>query len=200
MRGNLRSSAVAGVARTSRVTRVHRTTTTATLLVTVAVSALTGCVTVQRPPVSGPPATAPSRLPGPADARPDGQAEPQIVQAPAQEALSMIDPSPSAKPGGTAPHGRAPGAAGAPAWPQHRQPAHPRPAHPEHRERPARPEPWHRDVPRHRKPRVEIPDVAGSVPKSVPKGPKDVCALGRKYGRWQEGSPESVICDQNYGR
>jgi len=42
--------------------------------------------------------------------------------------------------------------------------------------------------------------VAGSVPKSVPKGPKDVCALGRKYGRWQEGSPESVICDQNYGR
>jgi len=84
--------------------------------------------------------------------------------------------------------------------PQHRQPAHPRPAHPEHRERPARPEPWHPDVPRHRKPRVEIPDVAGSVPKSVPKGPKDVCALGRKYGRWQEGSPESVICDQNYGR
>jgi hypothetical protein len=42
--------------------------------------------------------------------------------------------------------------------------------------------------------------VAKSVPKSVPKGPKDVCALGRKYGRWQEGSPESVICDQTYGR
>ncbi|MFF7644841.1 hypothetical protein [Streptomyces canus] len=166
-----------------------------------AVSALTGCVTVQRPPASGPPtATAPSQQPGPGDARPDGQAEPQIVQAPAQEALSMIDPSPSSKPGGTTSRDRAPGSAGAPAQPQHPHPAHGHPAHPERPARPARPEPWHPDVPHHRKPRVEIPDVAKSVPKAVPRGPKDVCALGRKYGRWQEGSPESAICDQTYGR
>ncbi|MFJ9103347.1 hypothetical protein ACIRJM_33315 [Streptomyces sp. NPDC102405] len=180
---------------------MHRTTTTATLLVTVAVSALTGCVTVQRPPVSGPPpATAPSRLPGPGGARPDGQAQPQIVQAPAQEALSMIDPSPSSKPEGTAPRDRAPGTAAAPAQPQPRHPAQARPGHPQHPARPAHPEPRHPDSRRHRPPRVEIPDVARSIPKSVPKGPKDVCALGRKYGGWQQGSPESVICDQTYGR
>ncbi|MFI8076035.1 hypothetical protein ACIF85_46020 [Streptomyces sp. NPDC086033] len=180
---------------------MHRTTTTATLLVTVAVSALTGCVTVQRPPVPGPPpTTAPSRLPEPGDARPDGQAQPQIVQAPAQEALSMIDPSPSSKPEGTAPRDRAPGTAAAPAQPQPRHPAQARPGHPQHPARPAHPEPRHPDSRRHRPPRVEIPDVARSIPKSVPKGPKDVCALGRKYGGWQQGSPESVICDQTYGR
>ena len=201
MRGNLRSPAVAGVARTSRVTRVHRTTTTATLLVTVAVSALTGCVTVQRPPVSGPPPTAaPSRLPEPVDARPDGQAQPQIVQAPAQEALSMIDPSRSAKPEGAAPRDSATGTAAAPAQPQPRQPAQARPGHSRHPAHPAHPAPRHPDVGHYRPPRVEIPDVARSVPKSVPKGPKDVCGLGRKYGGWQEGSPESVICDQTYGR
>lgn len=202
MRGNLRFSAVAEAARTSRVTRVHRTTTTATLLVTVAVSALTGCVTVQRPPVSGPPpTTAPSQPPGPVDARPDGQAEPQIVQAPAQEALSMIDPSPSSKPGRAAQRDdRAPGTAAAPAQPRDRQPAHAHPAHPERPGRRAHPEPWHPDTSHHRQPRVDIPDVARSVPKSVPKGAKDVCALGRKYGRWQEGSPESVICEGTYGR
>nr|WP_284432301.1 hypothetical protein [Streptomyces sp. TUS-ST3] len=177
---------------------MHRTTTTATLLVTVAVSALTGCVTIQRPPVSGPPpTTAPSQPPGPGDARPDGQAQPQIVQAPAQEALSMIDPSRSSKPGGTASRDRAPGTAAAPAQPRDGQPADARPVHPQH---PAHPEPRHPDAPHHGQPRVEIPDVAKSVPKAVPRGPKDVCALGRKYGRWQEGSPESAICDQTYGR
>lgn len=201
MRGNLRSSAVAEVARTSRVARVHRTTTTATLLVTVAVSALTGCVTVQRPPLTGPPTTtAPSRLPGPGEARPDGQAQPQIVQAPAQEALSMIDPSRSSKPEGAAPRDSAPGTAAASAQSQPRQPAQARPGHPRHPAHPAHPEPRHPDARDYRPPRVEIPDVARSVPKSVPKGPKDVCALGRKYGGWQEGSPESVICDQAYGR
>lgn len=201
MRGNLRSSAVAEVARTSRVARVHRTTTTATLLVTVAVSALTGCVTVQRPPVSGPPqTTAPSRLPGQGDARPDGQAQPQIVQAPAQEALSMIAPSPSSKPEGAAPRDRAPGTTAASAQPQPRQPAQARPGHPRHPARPTHPEPRHPDAGHYRPPRVEIPDVTRPVPKSVPKGSKDVCGLGRKYGGWQEGSPESVICDQTYGR
>jgi hypothetical protein len=170
----------------------------------VAVSALTGCVTVQRPPASGPPTTAPSQLPEPGDARPDGQAEPQIVQAPAQEALSMIDPSRSSKPDGTAARDKTPGAAAAPAKPQdrpaHPRAAHPRAAHPERPAHPAHPEPRHPDARHHRPPHVEIPDVARSVPKSVPKGPKDVCALGRKYGRWPEGSPESVICEQTYGR
>ncbi|MFF0014805.1 hypothetical protein [Streptomyces sp. NPDC005374] len=179
---------------------MHRTTTTATLLVTVAVSALTGCVTIQRPPVSGPPpTTVSSQPPGTGETRPDGQAEPQIVQAPAQEALSMIDPSRSAKPGGTAPRGSAPGAA-APAQPRNGQPAHARPEHRGHPAHPARPEPRHPEVRHPRQPRVEIPDVAASVPKSVPRNAQDVCALGKKYGRWRAGSPEAAICDQTYGR
>ncbi|MET7737774.1 hypothetical protein ABZT02_41740 [Streptomyces sp. NPDC005402] len=147
--------------------------------------------------MSGPATTAPSQVPGPGDTRPEGQAEPQIVQAPAQEALSMIEPSPSSKPGGTAPRDRAPETVATSGRPQDRQPAHVRPERPAH---PAHPQPWHPDAPHHRQPRVEIPDVAKSVPKSVPKGPKDVCALGRKYGGWQEGSPETVICERTYGR
>ncbi len=65
-----------------------------------------------------------------------------------------------------------------------------RPAHP------ARPKPRHPEVGHPAKPHVEIPDVARSVPKDA----KDVCALGRQYGGWQAGSPESMICDQTYGR
>ncbi|NEB01202.1 hypothetical protein [Streptomyces sp. SID13726] len=160
-----------------------------------AVSALTGCVTIQRPPVPGPPPTARAVPSQPSAPRPDGHAEPQIVQAPAQEALSMIDPSGSPKPGAAGPRGAAPGTAAAPDRPQDRHPAHSRPQHPRHPAHPARPEQGHQDVRHPRQPRVEIPDVA----KSVPKNTQDVCALGRRYGRWQEGSPESVICD-TYGR
>ncbi|MCT9080225.1 hypothetical protein [Streptomyces fulvoviolaceus] len=161
---------------------MHRTTTTATLLVTVAVSALTGCVTVQRPPASGPPA-APSE---PSAPRPDGRSEPQIVQAPAREALEMIGPSGRPEPAATTPRHATPSA---PAQ-QQRQQQPPR-SHPEHPAHPARPEP--------RQPHVEVPDVTKSVPK-VPKNAQDVCALGKKYGRWQADSPESVICQQTYGR
>ncbi|MEU0074406.1 hypothetical protein ABZ027_33440 [Streptomyces sp. NPDC006332] len=167
---------------------MHRTTTTATLLVTVAVSALAGCVTVQRPPVSGPPAV-PAR---PAAPRPDGREQPQVVQAPAREALEMIGPSRRPEP--AAPPSTAP------ARTPQEQPPRTRPV------RPARPEPRHPDPghlrPRHpavgqpRAPRVEIPDV----PRTVPQGPQDVCALGKKYGGWQPGSPESTICQQTYGR
>ncbi|MDQ1072297.1 hypothetical protein [Streptomyces canus] len=166
-----------------------------------AASALTGCVTVQRPPLSGPPATAaPSRLPVPGEARPAGQAQPQIVQAPAQEALSMIDPSRSSKPEQAAPRAGAPGTAAASAQSQPRQPAQARPGHPRHPAHPAHPEARHPDARHHRPPRVEIPDMARAIPESVLKGPKGVCALGRKYGGRQEGSPQSVICDQAYGR
>ncbi|MFD8305991.1 hypothetical protein ACFV29_27155 [Streptomyces sp. NPDC059690] len=160
---------------------MHRTTTTATLLVTVAVAALTGCVTVQRPPVSGPPPTAPSQ---PSVPRPDGEREPPNVQAPAKEALEMIGPSGPAEPGAPqqGPAAKAPDPAGKPSAPRSRARPHPWAPRPEHRH--------------HQQPRVEIPDVRRSVPKNT----KDLCALGRQYGRWQAGSPESVICKQAYGR
>lgn len=60
---------------------MHRPTTTAALWVTVAVSALTGCVTVHAPaPVAPRPAT--------------GTATPRPVQAPAREALARMGPPP----------------------------------------------------------------------------------------------------------
>ncbi|MEV5879547.1 hypothetical protein AB0L75_36085 [Streptomyces sp. NPDC052101] len=157
---------------------MHRTTTTAALLATVAVSVLAGCVTVQHPAAPAPPRdTAPSL---PTVPRPDGSAEPRVVQAPAREALEMTGPSRQP----THP---------APAAPQHpteappvphRPPAAPAalPAPPRPRERPRRP---HTDPP-------PLPNPA------APEAP-GVCALGRQYGGWRAGSPESRICDQTYG-
>ncbi|MEU6377375.1 hypothetical protein [Streptomyces sp. NPDC046909] len=162
---------------------MHRTTTTATLLVTVAVSALSGCVTVQRPVLPGPPAGLPSQ---PSAPRPDGRAEPQIVQAPAKEALELIEPSRRAAPSAPVSRDAAPAASAAAPAPGQQAPRvhpHPGPAHPER----------HPKAPR--QPRVEIPDVA----KSVPKNP-DVCKLGKQYGGWRKDSPEAVICEQTYGR
>ncbi|MFI6934349.1 hypothetical protein [Streptomyces sp. NPDC050287] len=159
---------------------MHRTTTTATLLVTVAVSALAGCVTVQRPPAPGPP-TAPSR---PSAPRPDGPAEPQVVQAPAREALEMTDPSRHPKP-----------AAGPSAPAQPRQQLPPR-THPARRADPEGPEPRHPDAGQRRRPRVDTPDLT----RTFPGNQQDVCALGKKYGGWRADSPEAMICDQAYGR
>ncbi|MFF7976434.1 hypothetical protein [Streptomyces sp. NPDC007905] len=153
---------------------MHRTTTTAALLVTVAVSALSGCVTVQHSATPGPPPdTAPSQPTAP---RPEGRAQPRVVQAPAREALEMAGPSGN-------PHHTAPAA-------PHRAPAPPpaghRPAAPPARSRP------HADRPR--RPRVDVPDVARPAPKAP-----DVCALGKEYGGWRGDSPEAAICEQAYG-
>ncbi|KKD07465.1 hypothetical protein [Streptomyces sp. WM6386] len=156
---------------------MHRTTTTATLLVTVAVSALSGCVTVQHPSVAPGPPVAPSQPTAP---RPDGRAEPQVVQAPAQEALQLIESSRKSGRSTPLPKEAPPSSAAAPAPGQqpHARPAHPHPGHPE--------------APR---PHVEIPDVAGQVPKNP-----DVCKLGKQYGGWRKDSPEAVICERTYGR
>ncbi|GAA5036769.1 hypothetical protein [Streptomyces siamensis] len=152
---------------------MHRTTTTATLLVAAAVTALSGCVTVQRPPSPGPP-PAPPR---PAAPRPDGKGEPQIVQAPAKEALELIGPSRKPSERAAAPHRATP------------PPAATTPAAPPHRDRPApQPAPHRPDT--HR---VEPP-----VPTGLPRG-SDVCALGRKYGGWKADSPEAIICKKAYG-
>ncbi|MET9971024.1 hypothetical protein ABZZ80_35260 [Streptomyces sp. NPDC006356] len=173
---------------------MHRTTTTATLLVTVAVSALAGCTTVQYPPPSGGPAV-PSQPPAP---QPVGSMEPEVVQAPAREALTLIEPSRRPTPATSAAQSASPTA------PAHTPPAprshpHPRPEHREARHPgPGRPD----------RPRVEIPDVSESVRKGVQgntgttgnPGQADVCALGKEYGGWRPDSPESKICEQTYGR
>lgn len=172
MRGIIRLSAVPAGPRAARVARVHRTTTTATLLVSVAVSALTGCVTVQQRPTAPGPA-APSVPPLP---RPDARTATQVVQAPVREALEMLRPSPEQEPP-------------APAAPRDSPSAH-------HRQR-TDPEPRHHPTPRHSSPRphIELPDVEKEVRRRA-----DVCELGRQYGGWTSDSTESQICDQTYGR
>jgi hypothetical protein len=179
--GNLRLSTVPKAARPTRVARVHRTTTTATLLVTVAVSALAGCVTIQRPPASGPPA-APSQ-----PSEPSEPSEPQIVQAPAREALEMIGPSrrPTPAASTTAAQGVDPSLRARP-----QQPPRSHPAHPEH------PRPRDPDVRHPGRPHVDIPDVV----RTIPRNQQDVCALGKQYGKWRADSPEAMICEQTYGR
>ncbi|GAA3817177.1 hypothetical protein [Streptomyces chiangmaiensis] len=150
---------------------MHRTTTTAALLVTVAVSALSGCVTVQRPPAPDPP-PAPSR---PSAPRPDGSTEPRVVQAPAREALEMVQPSEPPSPFHTTPSSAPPPHPGA-------APSRP-PADPQ---------------PRRTGPRTHVqlpPAVSEDLPRNA-----DVCALGRRYGRWRADSPEAKICGSTYGR
>ncbi|WP_330456556.1 hypothetical protein OIB37_06415 [Streptomyces sp. NBC_00820] len=158
---------------------MHRRTTTAALLLTVAVSALSGCVTVQRQAAPGPPPdTAPSQ---PAAPRTDGSAEPRVVQAPAREALEMVGPS-------RHPHRPGPGASHRPPAPPAPHPPPAPPAAPRTAPRPDRP-----DHPRHA--RTGVPDVTRAVPKAP-----DVCALGKRYGGWHKDSPEAVICGRAYGR
>ncbi|MFJ3234112.1 hypothetical protein [Streptomyces sp. NPDC086787] len=156
---------------------MHRTTTTATLLVTVAVLALSGCVTVHRAPVPGPSAggtSARASVP-----RPDGTPQPRAVQAPAREALEMAgDPRRPEHHGTAASRPPSPGIESRPAT----APA-PRTGtgtgtkrHPRHDSRPPLP--------------VRVPGVAGQP---------DVCALGRAYGGWRADSPQARICHRAYG-
>ncbi|MBW8737671.1 MAG: hypothetical protein JF621_11250 [Streptomyces turgidiscabies] len=168
---------------------MHRTTTTATLLVTVAVTALSGCVTVQHPSAPGPLPGAPSQ---PAAPRPDIRAEPQIVQAPAREALELIGPErrpPRAQLAPQAPVEHRRPVAAAPEPPPAAAPAPPPPRRTKPKQRPPKPER------RHTPPRVEIPEVSRPVRENT-----DVCALGRKYGGWGKDSPQAVICKEAYGR
>ncbi|WP_406433300.1 hypothetical protein OHB00_09730 [Streptomyces sp. NBC_00631] len=157
---------------------MHRTTTTAALLVTVTVSALSGCVTVQRPAAPGPPpGTAPSL---PSVPRPDGSADPRVVQAPVKEALEMVGPSrPAHRAVPAAPH------APVPAPPAHHRPPAAPHAAPQHRH------PAHRSG----SPQAGLPGLSHSVPKAP-----DVCALGKQYGGWAADSPQARICEQTYER
>ncbi|MGW6273686.1 hypothetical protein [Streptomyces sp. NPDC055060] len=156
---------------------MHRTTTTtATLLTTVAVATLAGCVSVERQPASGPSAAS---APPPAP-RTDGASRPRVVEAPAREALELIGPPRSPAPRAT---GTAPTLSAAP----------PRAANPARHAKPADPPPRRRA---HRPEAAAPPALPTALPK--PERP-DLCALGKEYGGWQPGSPEATICQDAYG-
>ncbi|AZQ33285.1 hypothetical protein EJ357_07335 [Streptomyces cyaneochromogenes] len=168
---------------------MHRTTTTATLLVTVAVTALSGCTTVQGPKPPGPRVPTPSQPPAP---RPGVPTERPVVQSPAREALTLIDPSGRPDPTPSTAHSASP-AAELPAK------GHPAPRSHPHRPRPERHEPHRPAADPPKRPPAKIPDVPEPIHPEAPKN-ADVCALGRKYGKWRADSPESRICDQTYGQ
>ncbi|MFK0134872.1 hypothetical protein ACIQRZ_31435 [Streptomyces rubiginosohelvolus] len=158
---------------------MQRTRITAKLLVGLAVTAVSGCVSVAPGTISSPP-------PGPGATGPAQDVAPQIVQPPAREGLEVV-PDPSGPP--ARPSSPAPPAAGSPTETRRAGPAGA--ARP-----PERADPPQRRAP-HRAPRV--PSVTVPALPRVPGG-ADVCTLGRGYGGWPAGSPQARICSEAYGR
>ncbi|MBK3559938.1 hypothetical protein JHN55_26115 [Streptomyces sp. MBT56] len=159
---------------------MQRTRITAKLLVGLAVTTVSGCVSVAPGTVSSPP-------PGPGATGQAQDVAPQIVQPPAREGLEVV-PDPSRPP--ARPSSPAPPAAGSP--------AEARPAGPAGAALP----PERADPPQRRAPdrAPRVPSVAVPAPPRVPGGGADVCALGRGYGGWPAGSPQARICSETYGR
>ncbi|MFJ4777499.1 hypothetical protein [Streptomyces sp. NPDC088762] len=170
-----------------------RTTTTLLLGVACAVSAVSGCVNVSPGPVQ-PAATPASGVPPHHEPRGGPGAAPVVVRAPALEALESVPdglPQPRAAASASAP-------AGASA-----QPASPRPSGGPLEAAPPVP-----DIPEPRKPAKEASGRPGGrqdhtrsdgkagreLMKELPVRPADVCALGRRHGRWDPDSPEARIC------
>ncbi|MFF4453477.1 hypothetical protein [Streptomyces goshikiensis] len=190
-----------------------RTTTTLLLGVACAVSAVSGCVNV--PPAPMRPAAAPaSGVPSRHGARGGPGALPVVVQAPALEALKSSDTVPG-RPGEPAASEAAPVPASAPAAeaatgseadvppvpdiPEPRRHAGGAQGRPEGSDGHEEPDgrggsggEGRGGRPHHgRKPGPQVPP---ELVKELPVHPADVCALGRRHGRWHPDSPEARIC------
>ncbi|MFF9352280.1 hypothetical protein [Streptomyces sp. NPDC014734] len=147
---------------------MQRTRTTVKLLVGVAVTALSGCVSVT--PQQGVP-------PRPGNSRPAQDLTPQTARPPVHDSLAAVEGTePSAAASAPAPGASPDTRRVAPRPP--RRPRHPAPTRP-------------RQAP----PVVSVP--APRLP--APVTGKGVCAMGRGYGHWPAGSPQSRICDDTYG-
>ncbi|MFF2330808.1 MULTISPECIES: hypothetical protein [unclassified Streptomyces] len=147
---------------------MQATRITLKLLVGVAITTLSGCVSVAPQP------DVPSR---PEASGPAQDLAPQIVQPPGHDSLGAVpapERSASAPAHGTRPDTR--------------------------RAAPRAPHPWQRPGAARALPRRTTPAVPAPVPDlPAPVAGKDVCALGRGYGHWPAGSPQSRICDRTYG-
>ncbi|MFE6668530.1 hypothetical protein ACFVFH_33840 [Streptomyces sp. NPDC057697] len=154
---------------------MQRTRITVSLLVGVAVTTLSGCVSVQ------PHADVPPR---PRSSGPTQDLSPQIVLPPVHDSLGAVPvPEPSAT-------------ASRPTDGVPRETHHPVPRAP----RPQQRQQWRqpsvtRTRPHHAPPAVTVPVPAPPAPVSG----TGICALGRGYGHWPAGSPQSRICDDTYG-
>ncbi|MFJ6759933.1 MULTISPECIES: hypothetical protein [unclassified Streptomyces] len=166
-----------------------RTTTTLLLGVACAVSAVSGCVNVSPGPVR--PAAVPATGEPPRH-EPRGRpgAAPVVVQAPALEALKAAPEQPAhpVAPAPARPAARQPGqgASGGPVPavpPVPDIPEPPKPAGPASGRPGGRPEHSRRDA-----------EVERELVRKLPVRPADVCALGRRHGRWHPDSPEARIC------
>ncbi|MGW7452843.1 hypothetical protein [Streptomyces sp. NPDC054787] len=166
-----------------------RTTTTLLLGVACAVSAVSGCVSVSPGPVQ--PTAAPATgVPPRHEPRTGPGSAPVVVQAPALEALRAA-PEPPARPAASAPaprsaqrpergapDGSAPDALPVPDIPEPHRHAGPASGRPDGRPPRSRPD----------------AEVERELLRKLPVRPADVCALGRRHGRWHPDSPEARIC------
>ncbi|WP_327270196.1 hypothetical protein OG233_27695 [Streptomyces sp. NBC_01218] len=116
------------------------------------------------------------RTPPPPSNGPVQEVEPQIGQPPGREALDAL---PRDAPSASARSERAPAPVSRPRPP--RSGGTPPAAHPPPR------------------PAAPLPEVRVSGLPRVPVSGQNVCALGRGFGGWSAGSPQSRICDQAYG-
>lgn len=217
MRGEYRLRVFATGSSHTRVARVHPTRTTTKLLLGVAcaVSAVSGCVNVT--PASMQPAAAPS-TPGAApryEPRGGPGAAPVVIQAPALEALKAV-PGQSAGPSPAVGRQSAPRSGGPAAGPDTAAAARetasgggaapPVPDIPEPRKpgeqagKPGRGEGDGRPGGHHpHRPRSGEAEAPRELVGELPVRPADVCALGRRHGRWHPDSPEARICAGVHG-
>ncbi|MFF2963738.1 hypothetical protein ACFVT1_33610 [Streptomyces sp. NPDC057963] len=150
---------------------MQRTRTTVKLLVGVAVTTLSGCVSVTPHP---------DVPPRPGISSPAQDLAPQIARPPVHDSLEVV-PAPGPSASASAPTAGSPAGTGRAAAPVPRQ-----------RNRPGAAQPRRRHAP----PAVTVPVPALPAPVAG----RDVCALGRGYGHWPAGSPQSRICENTYGR
>jgi hypothetical protein len=155
----------------SRVAQVQRTRIAVKLLVGVAVTAVSGCVSVEPQP---------GLAPRPATSRPVQDLAPQIIRPPVRDTLEAL-PDPKSSEAVSGP------AAGAPSETRRRAPRAP-----QQRQHPGVTGHWPGHAPR------AVPAPVPALPSSPATG-TDVCALGRGYGGWPAGSPQSRICEDTYG-
>ncbi|MEV4191000.1 hypothetical protein [Streptomyces toxytricini] len=176
---------------------MHPTRTTTKLLLSVAcaVSAVSGCMNVTPAPMQ--PAGAPGTAGAPPRHEPTGPSDPVEVRAPALEALKALPALPAhatasaTGSGPSVPAAAEPAAASAGALPGGAAPPVPDIPEPLPPGRAGSPGQSGKGPRERAEPKAQVPR---EVAERLPVRPEDVCAFGRKHGKWSPDSPEARIC------